>query len=86
MLISRQNEIFQDENVQNLKFFKFVFDMVLKVSQTILYRNTVEKKRQKNLVPKKKFQLIKIFILSEKCLSVPKSHFYMLKMLKIWNF
>ena len=35
---------------------------------------------------KKKFQLLKIFILSQKCLSVAKTHFCKLKLLKFWYF
>ena len=35
---------------------------------------------------KRIFQLLKIFILSEKCLSVAWMHFSKVKMLKIWNF
>ena len=46
--------------------------MVLKLSQARLYHiSGTEEKRQKYLF-QKKFQLLKIFILSEKCLSVAK--------------
>ena len=62
-----------------------MFDMVLKVSETKFY-HIVETRSYKTLVSKKILQLLKIFILSEKCLSVAWMHFSKVKMLKIWNF
>ena len=45
------------------------FVMVLKVTQQYNYRLSTEKKPLKNLVSKKKFKRLKIFILIKKCFS-----------------
>ena len=86
MLISRQNEIFTSWKLLKFSTFKFGVGYGLKIipSEIISYLGTGEE--IKIFILKKTFQLLKIFILSEKCLWVARMCFYKVKTLKIWNF
>ena len=86
MLISRQNEIFTTWKFSKFQIFQICVRYCYKSSANDIIPHYCLKEATKIFSLKKTIQLLKIFILSEKCLSVARMCFYKVKILKIWNF
>ena len=86
MLISRQNEIFTTWKFSKFQIFQICVRYCYKSSANDIIPHYCLKEAIKIFSLKKTIQLLKIFILSEKCLSVARMCFYKVKILKIWNF
>ena len=86
MLTNRQKEIFTNGKFSKFQIFQICVRYCYKSFANDIIPHYCLKEATKIFSLKKTIQLLKIFILIEKCLSVARMCFYKVKILNIWNF